>query len=195
MIDVVFPDLCRVILSGSLREGAVNYSHTELKVAFARLAKQLPDDLRICFFIDGIDEYTGDHNDICDIFSEVTKHPSIKAVLSSRPIPVCVDRLEDCPGLRVQDLTRMDIELYVSDHLGIQPLMKKMEQGTPGTTDALTRKIIDRASGGLSVGRPGRARNSSGAAKLRYGRRPDGQARQATSRSGDAVSPHARQDE
>lgn len=145
-IIVIFPELCRVIMSKKAI-GTIEPTFTELRAAFARLVQNLPIDLRICFFIDGIDEYTGDHNDICDFISEITRHPSIKALLSSRPIPACVDRFKKYPSLRLQDLTRKDIELYLSDHLGAHSLMKRMEYGEPGITASLTSKIINLASG------------------------------------------------
>lgn len=100
MITLLFPNICRDIISKRLL-GDIEFTHTELKVAFEHLVKHVPSDLRICFFIDGIDEYTGDHNDICEIFSKVTKNPSIKALLSSRPIPACVYRLGEYPRLRL----------------------------------------------------------------------------------------------
>ncbi|KAK4454899.1 hypothetical protein QBC34DRAFT_103512 [Podospora aff. communis PSN243] len=146
ILPTVFPDLCRAVVSGKV-VGEIVFSHPELKAALTNLVQNMPDDLHICFLVDGIDEYTGDHNEICDLFLEVTKHARIKALLSSRPIPACVHRFENCPKLRLQDLTREDIELYVQDHLGEHSLMNRMEHAEPGTTTALITKVTDRASG------------------------------------------------
>ncbi|KAI0893057.1 hypothetical protein F4806DRAFT_505264 [Annulohypoxylon nitens] len=146
MITLLFPNICRDIISKRLL-GDIEFTHTELKVAFEHLVKHVPGDLRICFFIDGIDEYTGDHNDICEIFSKVTKNPSIKALLSSRPIPACVYRLGEYPRLRLQDLTFNDIEIYTSERLKAHSIMKGMERGEPGITELVTDKITGLASG------------------------------------------------
>jgi hypothetical protein len=41
--------------------------------------------------------------------------PSIKICLSGRPWPVFEDAFKSCPSLRLQDLTRKDITLYVDE--------------------------------------------------------------------------------
>lgn len=190
MLLIVFPDLCRAVISGKV-VGEIVFSHTELKTALTNVVQNLPDDLRICFLVDGIDEYTGDHNEICDLFLDVTKHARVKALLSSRPIPACVHRFENCPKLRLQDLTRKDIELYVRDHLGSNSLMNRMEHAEPGLTTALTTKVTDRASGVffwvfLVV------RNlQNGLAELQHGVGSDGRSRSASAGSGEAVRPYA----
>ncbi|KAB5580897.1 hypothetical protein GE09DRAFT_455775 [Coniochaeta sp. 2T2.1] len=53
---VLFPHICRVIISGDAVDLSVEQSLGELKAAFAKLVQSVPDDLRICFVIDGIDE-------------------------------------------------------------------------------------------------------------------------------------------
>lgn len=116
LIPTIFPDICRSIISGKL-PGNIEFSRIELQSAFANLIRTIPSDLRVFLFIDGVDEYTGDINEICDLLSEAAQEPSIKALISSRPIPACVHRFETFPRLRLQDLTRNDIQLYVSDHL------------------------------------------------------------------------------
>ncbi|KAH8761589.1 hypothetical protein F5883DRAFT_562441 [Diaporthe sp. PMI_573] len=72
----------------------------------------------VCLFIDGIDEYSGDHMELLKLFLQLSKStPNLKFVLSSRPTPDCVDALERCPSLRLEDLTRDDIREYTADML------------------------------------------------------------------------------
>ena len=63
LTTVLFPQIFRVILSGDAVGFHPEPSLGELKAAFANLVQSVPDDLRICFIIDGIDEYTGDYNE------------------------------------------------------------------------------------------------------------------------------------
>lgn len=146
MVAVGFPDICRAILSQSL-DGPLEISHEELKAAFLSFTKNIPRDLKLCFMVDGVDEYSGDYNEICDLFLEVTKSHSIKAILSSRPIPACVYRFDDAPKLRLQDLTYKDIQRYVWDKLGQHPLMNRMERANQGVTSRLVDMITTRANG------------------------------------------------
>ncbi|KAK3368801.1 hypothetical protein B0H63DRAFT_529171, partial [Podospora didyma] len=146
LAPILFPDICRAIISGSLL-GRLQPSHSELRAAFANLVHSVPDDLRICFIVDGIDEYIGDPNDICELLLEATRNTSIKALVSSRPIPACCDRFRLCPSLRLHDLTSHDISQYVMEMLGSHHLMAKMEAMEPGVTVNVVTQVTSRACG------------------------------------------------
>jgi hypothetical protein len=72
----------------------------QLRKAFARILKHDSTRLKLCLFIDGLDEYDGDVQEICNLFKSVTKFSMLKIVLSSRPIPACVEAFHKCAGLR-----------------------------------------------------------------------------------------------
>lgn len=146
LTTVLFPDTCRALISGKT-PGRIDMSLTELKTAFATLIRCVPNDLRICLMVDGIDEYAGDYNELCDLLSEVSEGTSIKILLSSRPIPTCIYRFEQYPQLRLQDLTRDDIRRYVLDTLGNHSIMKRMERVKPGVTSKLVNKVTAQACG------------------------------------------------
>jgi len=92
----------------------------QLKRAFADLIHHLHLQLevKICLFIDGMDEYSGDHADLIDLFHGLARFPNLKLCVSSRPLLAFCTAFEDLPGLRLQDLTEPDISQYVHDHLG-----------------------------------------------------------------------------
>ena len=102
---------------------------------------------QIFFIIDGIDEYEGDHYELFELFSQVAGFESIKILLSSRPIPACVQAFSRFPKLRLQDLTHDDITYYVEDKLGGDSLMQKFEQAQEGATQQLVEGITSKASG------------------------------------------------
>ncbi|RYP86570.1 hypothetical protein DL770_004869 [Monosporascus sp. CRB-9-2] len=147
LCHVLFPDVCRSILSGKLRGQSLELTHAEIKSAFSKLMSLLPKDVRIFFFVDGLDEYSGNHNEICDLFSQVTQSESIKILLSSRPIPVCVEKFSTSPMLRLQDLTKRDINKYSWDKLGSNATLKGMESVEPGVTAQLIDSIMSKACG------------------------------------------------
>lgn len=78
-----------------------------MRDAFQILRRQ--DGLRICLFIDGLDEYEGDSDgtyvDIVALFSEIATSPNIKICLSSRPWLAFEDSFLLGPTLRLEDLT------------------------------------------------------------------------------------------
>ena len=92
----------------------------ELAETMDTLAYQRSMSTKFCFFIDGLDEYDGNHSDIVRILHLLTMSPNIKMCLSSRPWNI----FEDAYGhnterkLYLQDLTRGDMEHYVINNLG-----------------------------------------------------------------------------
>ncbi|RDW57467.1 hypothetical protein BP6252_13805 [Coleophoma cylindrospora] len=148
LVPVLFPDVCRSILANQLHD-SLDLSYIELKKAFTTFVSSVPAGLKVFFLIDGIDEYEGDHNEISELISQATTSDSVKILISSRPIPACVQAFSACPTLRLQDLTRKDVEAYVQDRLGRNPLMQKLEIADKGATSQLIENITSKASGVL----------------------------------------------
>jgi hypothetical protein len=83
----MFPDeLERVLLYPGAKLDQPNWRLSTLKKAFASLLQQSESRVRICFFIDGIDEYDGNHEEIALFFNELSsQYHHIKFCISSRP--------------------------------------------------------------------------------------------------------------
>ena len=87
----------------------------ELWHAIEKLKDQTGTKARLCFFIDGLDEYDGEPDDIISLFESLREWPMAKLCVSSRPWNDFIDafgRPSD-PQLALQDLTRGDIKTYV----------------------------------------------------------------------------------
>jgi len=80
----------------------------ELVSTVRRLMHQVKVVASFCFFIDGLDEYDGDHNDIIQIIDELSRISRIKICLSSRPWNIFEDVFGQGSNqkLALQDLTR-----------------------------------------------------------------------------------------
>ncbi|KAL9618347.1 MAG: hypothetical protein Q9160_006929 [Pyrenula sp. 1 TL-2023] len=147
LIPSAFPGLCRHALSHPTNRLAET-SFPELKKAFLNLVNQHNSSLRMCFFIDGIDEYEGDQAELIDLLKEVTSSSSsIKMVLSSRPTPACVEELSEFTSLRLQDLTHDDIQFYVKGKLGAHRNMKILMIQEPEAIESLFEDVSLKASG------------------------------------------------
>ncbi|KAI1026543.1 hypothetical protein LB503_013353 [Fusarium chuoi] len=101
----------------------------------------------ICFFIDGLDELVGDYSDSIDFISKLAQNEQSKVVVSSRPIPTCIAAFRKHPHLRLQDLTRHDIQAYVQFKFGGHPSMKRHMRRYPEEAASLMNELVDKSSG------------------------------------------------
>lgn len=109
------PDLCIEATKSRKTPDFGEPSLQELKRWFTQLLGYANADLRFCFVVDGLDEYTGDVEDLIELFLPANGSPFVKFILSSRPIISCTTSLFRYPNLRLQDLTQGDIHRYAKD--------------------------------------------------------------------------------
>jgi hypothetical protein len=95
-----------------LHGGLENWTWHELKQAFEILVS---DRSRNYFFlIDGLDEFHGDPEELIDFIINTAKSPNVKICIASRPWLIFEEAFNDRPSLMLQQLTRPDIQRYVS---------------------------------------------------------------------------------
>jgi hypothetical protein len=126
-----------------------NWSLPKLKQAFKRLVQQDIVSFKLCLFVDGLDEYDGDHGEIASLFGTITSSSSlnVKVCVSSRPLLVFDDAFGQNPSLRLQDLTYRDITKYVGDKLGNNPRFRQLTSEEPLLAPELTKEIVKKADG------------------------------------------------
>jgi hypothetical protein len=147
LIPSVFPRLCRAILANKTAMPLVEPSFAELRQAFLKLVGQASISLKMCFFIDGIDEFDGIFEELLELIMAISSSPYVKFVLSSRPIPICVDFFSQHAKLRLQDLTHDDIRLYVEDKLAGNVYMSRLKKTEGALATNLVTEVCDKASG------------------------------------------------
>ncbi|CZR53588.1 uncharacterized protein PAC_03468 [Phialocephala subalpina] len=103
--------------------------------------------MRLCLFIDGLDEYSGWHSQIANLFHKAVKSPQVKVCLSSRPLFTFKESFANQPQLRLEDLTRGDIQRYVVDMLENNEIMQKRMCKEPDQMRNLVDEICQSASG------------------------------------------------
>jgi hypothetical protein len=81
------------------------------------------------------------------LFRTVTKHPSIKAIISSRPESTFVEAFINAPKLLVEDLTAGDIKHYVNEKLLSHYQLKNHAEHDPELAERLNHSITSKASG------------------------------------------------
>jgi len=144
----VFPELWdRVKLLPWQVQTELALSKTEIQTAFAQLIKnrQLYQDLCFCFFIDGLDEYVGtheeDHLHMTRLLRDWTNAApeGVKICVSSREDNVFLNAFSGQQRIRLQDLTRADMERYIRDNLA--------DIDDEETMKSLVQNITDKARG------------------------------------------------
>ncbi|KAF2801311.1 uncharacterized protein BDZ99DRAFT_240266 [Mytilinidion resinicola] len=95
------------------------WTTSELLTTLKTLSSHLSLNIRYCFFIDGIDEFDGDHLKLCDILEGLSQSPNIKLCIASRPWNVFVDAFGNhlLQKIYMEDLTRDDIRRYTRSRL------------------------------------------------------------------------------
>lgn len=124
------------------------WTRTELLNTFKRLAtfQQLPS--RCCLFVDGLDEYNGDHRELLNVLNTISQSPDIKLCVSSRPWNDFIDVFGHSHWkLYVQDLTANDIRLYVKDNLEQDSRFQYHLSRDYSATQSLIRQICAKADG------------------------------------------------
>jgi energy-coupling factor transporter ATP-binding protein EcfA2 len=143
----MIPSICPTLWETSDRAYITNFAWSlkSLSSCVELLKDQAPIGTKYCFFIDGLDEFEGDHLDLIDILKDLALSPNIKLCLSSRPW----NCFEDAFGkdinrkLYLQDLTREDIFLYAESRLKIDAILGQDEMHYQD----LISEIANRAQG------------------------------------------------
>ncbi|KAK8108438.1 hypothetical protein PG984_014239 [Apiospora sp. TS-2023a] len=127
----------------------LRYTHNLMHI-YQRIATQnVP--LKFCFFVDGLDEFQEErrsHLDLIKFLKQLELSSDIKLCVSSRPWTVFVDEFGSKPEwtLKLEDLTRDDIQQYVSEKLKEHPqfnILAQMNTDYLRVVDA----VVERAQG------------------------------------------------
>jgi len=123
------------------------WTEQRLSSWLVRLIENELSAFRLCMFIDGLDEFTGDQDTLRSLIMKLIRFPNTKICLSSRPHLRYDDHFGSSAMLRLQDLTRSDISHYVHDRLADAALGYSPALQAPGWLQNCADKIVERAEG------------------------------------------------
>ncbi|CAH0004044.1 unnamed protein product [Clonostachys byssicola] len=120
----------------------------EVKAAFKMAMQQDNMPAKFCFFIDGLDEYSGDPKEMIKLLSRAWQSANMKFCLASRPDNIFQSSLGFPKErmLRLQDLTREDISRYTRDTLDSHRAFIHLKSRDKNY-EYLVNEIVDRADG------------------------------------------------
>ena len=139
--------VCRLRWEAEMQLNA-SWTAEQLHKAFDLLKKNDLGMTRFCFFIDGLDEYKGEHTDIIDTVNNLVFGSNIKVVFSSRPWVI----FEQAYGenhfnkLQLHEYTEDDIHRFVTDKF-MEDVRFQELQGSDRRYEALIEQIVKRAHG------------------------------------------------
>lgn len=117
------------------------WSREELLEALDNVLKYPDNQTHFCFFIDGLDEYHGEHSRLISTLRGFAKHPRIKMCVSSRPWNVFRNAFKDLTRtFYLEELTHQDICQYVEGELS------SLSEELP-SAQALVSQIVTKAKG------------------------------------------------
>lgn len=151
LIDIVCASRWAALSDSALFEP---WDETGLLESFEILAKQTSLPLKLCFSIDGLDEYTAGVKHYNGTFTELVQPLKtlatsgfIKICISSRPWPVFNSAFKDDRWMmQLEDLTNDDIRNYVKEELGKDDRFKQLS-GSDERCMELPNVIVGRAQG------------------------------------------------
>ncbi len=104
-------------------------------------------DFALAIFVDGLDEFDGDHRRLIELIKKFHSRPGIKVCISSRPWNEFRDAFASCPQLRMEMLTWKDIEIYVGTRLRENLAFAELREEFPTEADALMDGVVEKAKG------------------------------------------------
>ncbi|KAJ4376341.1 hypothetical protein N0V83_001624 [Neocucurbitaria cava] len=133
---------------GYFEGDAAIWNPQSLLQLFTRLSQQAEPTTRFCFFVDGLDEYEGESIELIESLRALARSTMVKLCVSSRPWHVFKDEYErpNSCMLKMEDLTRDDIALYVQDMLEGHERFGTLQQ-RDSRYQELVQQIIDKAEG------------------------------------------------
>ncbi|EWZ01002.1 hypothetical protein FOYG_00705 [Fusarium oxysporum NRRL 32931] len=154
LIEKAFPDLWSRLRQMTTKERvnfALEWTVQDLQAAFHSLLDAALHSVNICLFIDGLDEFDGDHVQIINFFKDLTSRydgKSLKLCLSSRPWDVFEKAFEtSVPNTKLQDLSYDDMYRYATDTLKANDQIRRLMKQNPESTRLLVTTVVEQANG------------------------------------------------
>jgi hypothetical protein len=103
-------------------------------------------ETNFCFFIDGLNEYDGNHTGLNNLF-KVSCSRNIKLCISSRPWNVFEEAFGNRSFLMLQDLILKDIQIYLSSSFKNHAGFTELEKREPDFSRQLMDHMVEKAFG------------------------------------------------
>ncbi|KAI4224688.1 MAG: hypothetical protein LQ349_007192 [Xanthoria aureola] len=123
------------------------YTWTEkrLEDALARFLQNKPPSMRVCIFIDGLDEFVGDEDLLINTIHVLSHASGTKVCASSRPEQIFRQGFDASPQLKLQDLNYPDIHKATVERL--TPVLEAYVSCAQDKVDYLVHQVVEKSQG------------------------------------------------
>ena len=130
-------------------EPIASWTEHRLRAMLTNVIPQVVATHRICIFLDGLDEFDGDHDDLVNFIRETLWSSEIKMCLSSRLYRAFDQAFGSSAKLRLQDLTRNDIREFVVNKFQDREVLQILPTAAEASDwlEWTKERILDRAEG------------------------------------------------
>ncbi|KAK8063115.1 hypothetical protein PG997_015212 [Apiospora hydei] len=154
LIEQALPNLWKrlAVMTSKERVAAkIEWSTSELMDGFSAFLRHGLSDTKLCLFVDGLDEFEGDHEAIIHFFRDLAEGvygSRIKLCLSSRPWPVFERAFEYAvPNLKLQASNFQDMMRYTIDKLSSNDNVRSAMMQEMDLARKLVQTTVEMASG------------------------------------------------
>ena len=151
------PSLVATVLSPKKWRSALNdgkhlieWTEIELKNCLWKYLIHIEEGKKKILLIDGLDEIDGNdeaRENLLDFLTTLAAYENVKVCVSSRRWNIFQDAFEDCPKLKLEDLTYDDICAYICNQLEGNRRFQRLIQHEPTAVDELVEDLIAKAAG------------------------------------------------
>ena len=147
-LPVTFDSLPERNRSTALGHSSIGaWTRSRLQRTLQQAISQLQSSCRLCFFLDGLDEFDEDHDELITFVRDIVSKSGAKVCLSSRPYKIFEDAFGSSAKLRLQDLTHKDVQRYVEDKFQDVPRLASMILENEYEMNKLKEEIVAKAEG------------------------------------------------
>lgn len=147
LIPLVSPHLWEALCLFDHNSLVQDCTKTEVEQMFVRLLEIVPADIRLCCFVDRLDEFQGDPALLIELVKRMVDNPNIKMCVASRPWTAFEDAFHQKPRLLLEDLTKGDIKSFTTSKLMKEVAFRTIQQFDPIVTENLIDFVVRKASG------------------------------------------------
>ena len=123
------------------------FTAQELLGLLRECAREISKNMRLCLFVDGLDEFEGRPTQLVDLLQSLVEEFKIKICVSSRPWVIFEDSFRQKPSLMLQNLTRADIRNYIIARMLANAGYKQLQIREHAYSEGLIDSIVSKASG------------------------------------------------
>jgi hypothetical protein len=143
-----FPEQWQALEMGLMDHESLEWTRKELMSGLKRLLKDCMKSTKVLIFVDGLDEYEGDHDDLVMLIKSMSSSNNVKLCIASRPWNVFETAFghDEMFKIYLQDFNAPDIRRYVKNMLEDRPDFQAVRT-RDGTAEKLAKEVVSRSQG------------------------------------------------